>query len=170
MGPGDVRRTAIAMIPKTGEIRISPGTMHSKSKARFQIEAHQELCLRWRAWCWKGLSVSAGRPLGTSHGVPPCLTRKGVPAIYSGEEGRYGSLLKVCDLRVHRTDDLKCLRLPRVYALASPIGSTPFPTIRPVRGAIPLLDAVVSICARHEGHFLQTGNRRWSGVWFRTFS
>lgn len=133
MGPGDVMRTAIAMIPKTGEIRINPGMMHSKSKARFQIEPHHALCPGWRVCCWKGIkgiSVSASLPFGTSHGVPPCLTREGVPAIYSGEEGRYGSLLKVCDLRVHRTDDLKCLRLPRVYALASPIGSTPFPTIR----------------------------------------
>src|SRR5579863_221536 len=117
MGPGDVRRTAIAMIPKTGEIRISPGTIHSKSKARFQIEAHQELCPRWMVCCREVISVSASLPFGTSHGVPACLTREGVPAINSGEEGRYGSLLKVCDLRVHRTDDLKCLRLPRVYAL-----------------------------------------------------
>jgi hypothetical protein len=35
----------MAIIPKTGEMTMSPGMMHNKSKARFQIDAHQELSL-----------------------------------------------------------------------------------------------------------------------------
>jgi hypothetical protein len=111
IGPGDVKRTAIAIIPKSGETRITPGIVHSRSKPRFQMEVHQKLGLEHGTSCWENVSVSGDLPFGTSHGKPTCVTREGAPAIYSGEEGRYGSLLKVCDLRVHRTDVLVNLRL-----------------------------------------------------------
>ena len=68
---------------------MSPGMMHDKSKARFQIDTHQGLSLEDEHLMWKGqCSFCRFFALGTSHGIPPCRTREGAPAIYSGEEGR----------------------------------------------------------------------------------
>jgi hypothetical protein len=106
IGPGDVRRTAIAVTAKTGATRISPGMIHSKSNPRFQFDAHQELSLEGSICCCNGISVPDGRPCGTSRRIPPCAATEGAGAIYSDADGRYGSLLKVCDLQIHRTDVL----------------------------------------------------------------
>jgi hypothetical protein len=38
--------------------------------------------------------------------MPPCATTEGAGAIYSDADGRYGSLLKVCDLQIHQADVL----------------------------------------------------------------
>jgi hypothetical protein len=43
MGPFEVMRTAIARMPKNGDIRINAGMTQQRSNVRFQGEVHQEL-------------------------------------------------------------------------------------------------------------------------------